>query len=69
MLTVRLDKELEAAIARIAAVTGKSESSVVREAVSRYLEDIEDAALVNKSRAAGGRARSIARTRRLIGLN
>jgi len=48
---------------------GRSESSVVREAVSRYLEDIEDVALVNKSRAAGGRARSIAWTRRLIGLN
>jgi predicted DNA-binding protein len=69
MLTVRLDKELEAAIARVARETGGSKSSVVREALLRFLEDIEDAALVGRARRTGGRAQSIAAIRKTLGLN
>jgi predicted DNA-binding protein len=69
MLTVRIDKELEAAIARIARATGRTMSSVVREALLRYLEDIDDAALVAQARRTGGRTKSIAATRKAIGLD
>ena len=40
--SVRLDPETEAAIARLARVTGKSRASVVREAVTRYAADADD---------------------------
>lgn len=69
MVSVRIDKELEAAIARVAKETGRTKSSVVREALVRYLEDIEDAALVVQARRAGGRAKSIAGVRKAIGLS
>ncbi len=69
MLTVRLNKELETAIARIAKYSGITKSRVVREALVRYLEDIEDAALIKKSRAAGGRAKPIAALRKALGLD
>ena len=69
MLAVRLEKQLEAAIARIAEATGSTKSSVVREAVVRYLEDREDAALAEQARAAGGRAKSITEVRKALGLD
>lgn len=68
MMAVRLEKQLEAAIARIAEATGSTKSSVVREAVVRYLEDREDVALAEQARKAGGRAKSIAEVRKSLGL-
>lgn len=68
MLAVRLGKQLEAAIARIAEATGSTRSSVVREAVVRYLEDREDAALAAQVKKAGGRVKSIAAVRNALGL-
>ena len=68
MLAVRLGKRLEAAIARIAEATGSTRSSVVREAVVRYLEDREDAALAAQVKKAGGRVKSIAAVRNALGL-
>ncbi|MGV3626774.1 MAG: type II toxin-antitoxin system RelB family antitoxin [Betaproteobacteria bacterium] len=69
MLAVRLEKQLETAIARIAEATGSTKSSVVREAVVRYLEDREDTVLAERARAAGGRAKSIAEVRKSLGLD
>ncbi|MBX3660899.1 MAG: ribbon-helix-helix protein, CopG family [Burkholderiales bacterium] len=69
MLAVRLEKQLEAAIARIAEATGSTKSSVVREAVVRYLEDREDILLAERARKAGGRAKSIAEVRKSLGLD
>lgn len=69
MLAVRLEKQLEAAIARIAEATGSTKSGVVREAVVRYLEDREDIALAEQARKAGGRAKSIAEVRKSLGLD
>jgi len=68
MLAVRLEKQLEAAIARIAEATGSTKSSVVRKAVVRYLEDREDAELAARANKAGGRAKSIAAVRKTLGL-
>ncbi len=69
MLAVRLEKQLETAIERIAEVDGSTKSSVIREAVVRYLEDREDIALVEQAKKAGGRAKTIAEMRKALGLD
>ncbi len=69
MLAVRLEKQLETAIERIAEIDGSTKSSVVREAVVRYLEDREDAALAEQAKKAGGRTKTIAEMRKTLGLD
>ena len=68
MLAIRLGKELEKRIAELAEARGGSKSTVVREAVIRYLEDLEDIALARRVKRAGGRARSIAEVKKSLGL-
>lgn len=69
MLAIRLEKTLENEIAELAAAKGSSKSAVVREAIVRYLEDLEDVALVARARKARGRGRSIAEVRKALGLD
>jgi len=69
MLTVRVDKELEVAIERLAKAEGRTKSSIVREALLCYIEDIDDAMLVAQARRAGGRAKSIAEVRKVLGFS
>lgn len=69
MLAIRLEKELESRLARIAAAKGGNKSSIVREAVIRYLDDQEDAALAQRARKAGGTTRTIAELRKALGLD
>jgi RHH-type rel operon transcriptional repressor/antitoxin RelB len=69
MLAIRLEKELEKRIAELAEARGGNKSTVVREAVIRYLEDLEDIALARRAKKAGGRARSIAEVRKALGLD
>ena len=68
MLAIRLEKQLETAIERIAEVDGSTKSAVIREAVVRSLEDREDSALAEQAKKAGGRAKSIAGMRKALGL-
>lgn len=68
MLAIRLGKELEKRIAELAEARGGNKSTVVREAVIRYLEDLEDIALARRAKKAGGRARSITEVRKSLGL-
>jgi RHH-type rel operon transcriptional repressor/antitoxin RelB len=42
MLAVRLEKELEAELTRLAAATGRSKSYYVKEALNSYLQDHAD---------------------------
>ena len=42
MLAVRLDKELEERLERLAAKTGRTKTFYAREAIEAYLEDLED---------------------------
>ncbi|BCD62083.1 RHH-type transcriptional regulator, rel operon repressor / antitoxin RelB [Nitratiruptor sp. YY08-26] len=42
MLTVRLDKELEQKLEKLAILTKRPKSFFVKEALRQYLEDIED---------------------------
>ena len=69
MLAIRLEKELESRLARVAAAKGGNKSSIVREAVIRYLEDQEDAALAQRARKAGGKNKTIAELRKALGLD
>ena len=69
MLAIRLEKELESRLARIAAARGGNKSSIVREAVIRYLEDQEDVALAQRARKARGKTRTIAELRKALGLD
>lgn len=69
MLAIRLEKELEKRITELAATRGGNKSTVVREAVIRYLEDQEDIALARRAKKAGGRASSIAEVRKTLGLD
>ena len=73
MLALRLEKELEDRVAKIAAAKGGNKSAVVRDAVIRYLEDQEDAVLAQHARAmnekSGAKAKSIAEVRKALGLD
>ncbi len=69
MLAIRLEKELEKRIAELAAARGGNKSTIVREAVIRYLEDQEDIALARRAKKAGGRASPIAEVRKALGLD
>ena len=69
MLAIRLEKDLEKRIAELAEARGGNKSTVVREAVIRYLEDLEDIALARRAKKAGGRAKSIAAVRKSLGLD
>jgi len=46
MLAVRLPKEIDDRLSRLARETGRTKSYYVREALLRYLDDLEDAYLV-----------------------
>ena len=69
MLAIRLEKELEKRIAELAAARGGNKSTIVREAVVRYLEDQEDLALARRAIKAGDRGSSIAEVRKALGLD
>jgi RHH-type rel operon transcriptional repressor/antitoxin RelB len=69
MLAIRLEKELEDRIAELASARGGNKSTVVREAVLRYLEDQEDIALARRAKKGGGRGKSIAEVRKALGLD
>lgn len=73
MLGLRLEKELEDRVAKVAAAKGSNKSAVVRDAVIRYLEDQEDTALARRARDEnakfGGKAKSIAEVRKALGLD
>ena len=49
MLAVRLDEVTEQRLAVLAAETGRSKTFYVREAIERYLEDMEDVYLAERS--------------------
>ena len=48
MLALRLEKDLEAKLAAFARLQGRSKSQVVRDAIVRMIEDVEDLDLAEK---------------------
>ncbi len=48
MLAIRLPEEIETRLARLAEQTGRTKTYYAREAILRYLEDLEDIYLAEK---------------------
>lgn len=48
MLAIRLPEEIETRLARLAEQTGRTKTFYAREAILRYLEDLEDVYLAEK---------------------
>jgi RHH-type rel operon transcriptional repressor/antitoxin RelB len=69
MLAIRLDKELEQAIDMLAQARGSNRSSVVREAIIRYLEDNEDLDLAKQSLSKTRSTKSLRQLRKELGLD
>lgn len=68
MLALRLEKELEAKLAALARVSGRSKSEVVREAIVRLLEDAEDLELAEKVLRTTRSTKSLRQLRKELGL-
>ena len=69
MLTVRLDAGLEEWVAHYASEHRMKKSDVVREALQRYLEDTEDAALAEAALREMRSSKPLAELRRELGLD
>ncbi|MDH3997218.1 MAG: DUF6290 family protein [Desulfuromonadales bacterium] len=69
MLAIRLDKDLEQEIDLLAKEKGSNRSSVVREAIVRYLEDNEDLALAKQALADTRSSKSLKELRKDLGLD
>lgn len=69
MLALRLERDLEAKLAALAKVRGRSKSEVVREAIVRMIEDEEDLELAERSLRATRSAKSLRQLRKELGLD
>lgn len=69
MLAIRLEKELEQELDLLAKAKGSNRSTVVREAIVRYLEDHEDLELARQALAATGERISLRQLRKDLGLD
>jgi len=69
MLAIRLDKELEQEIDLLAKAKGSNRSSVVREAIVRYLEDNEDLELAHQALAEMSSQKPLKDLRKDLGLD
>ena len=49
MLAIRLSDEMEARLASLAKATGRTKTFYAREAITEYLDDLEDLYLAEKS--------------------
>jgi len=72
MLAIRLPEEIETRLARLAEQTGRTKTFYAREAILRYLEDLEDVYLAEKRledlRAGRSSTSSIDEVRARLGL-
>ncbi len=72
MLAIRLPEEIEIRLARLAEQTGRTKTFYAREAILRYLEDLEDVYLAEKRledlRAGRSSTSSIDEVRARLGL-
>lgn len=69
MLAIRLEKELEQQLDMLAKSKGSNRSTVVREAIIRYLEDNEDLELARQALAEMGGKKSLRDLRKDLGLD
>ncbi|MEA3545623.1 MAG: DUF6290 family protein [Thermodesulfobacteriota bacterium] len=69
MLAIRLEKELEQELDLLVKARGSNRSSVVREAIVRYLEDSEDFELAKQALAEAGESKPLSELRKDLGLD
>lgn len=69
MLNLQLDAEIEQRVAHYAAAHSMNISDVVREALQRYLEDAEDAALAESALSEMRASKPLVQLRRELGLD
>lgn len=69
MLAIRIDAELEKKLDAAASALGKNRSLVVREALVRYLEDLEDAEMAELSLQNSQGTKTLDQVRRELGLD
>jgi RHH-type rel operon transcriptional repressor/antitoxin RelB len=68
MLAIRLDKAIEARLAKLARKTGRTKTFYAREAILAHLEDLEDAHLAVQRLQANERTYSLDEVKRELGL-
>ena len=68
MLAIRLDKETEERLSRLALRTGRTKTYYAREAILEHLEDLEDAHLALDRLTHPERIYSAAEVKRALGL-
>lgn len=69
MLALRIGSEMEKTLDAVAKSLGKNRSEVVREALVRYFEDLEDAERAEASLRDLAGTKSLAEVRRDLGLD
>ena len=69
MLALRIGSEMERTLDAVAKSLGKNRSEVVREALVRYFEDLEDAERAEASLRDLAGTKSLAEVRRDLGLD
>ena len=69
MLAIRLDKGIEQELDLLAKSRGSNRSAVVREAILRYLEDIEDLDLAKQAQSQTRGGKSLKQLRKELGLD
>ena len=69
MLALRLEKKLEAKLAALAKVRGRSKSELVRDAILRMIEDEEDLELAEEALRSTRSARPLKQLRKELGLD
>jgi predicted DNA-binding protein len=69
MLAIRLDKEIEADLDRLARTRGSNRSALVREAIVQYLEDNEDLDLLKQAQSQTRGSKSLKQLRKELGLD
>lgn len=68
MLALRLEKKLEAKLAALARVRGRTKSEVVRDAILRAIEDAEDLEVAERALRRTRSSKSLRQLRKQLGL-
>ena len=69
MIAIRLDPEMEQALDMLAKAQGKKRSVIVREALLRYFEDMEDVEMAQAALGEMKSVKSLSELRRELGLD
>ena len=69
MLALRLEKDLEAKLAALARVRGRTKSEVVRDAILKLIEDEQDLEIAEKALRKTRSSKSLRQLRKELGLD